>query len=305
MDEAFAPFGIGAEIAAQVADRGLRRSGRADPPAQRRLHADAVQPAAGSRRCALSPASIAQAIRDLASRVTLSSHRDRFMAIEITVPRLGWNMDEGVFVGWLKNEARLVKAGEPLFSLESDKAVQEVESLDSGRLRIAPAAPKPGQTVGVGTVIGFLLSPSEAAQRLRRGGQCSGPCDGLCHRCSPQFAAGPAQGPGAGNRLEHVAGTGRSGRIRERDVLAAAPDRPTRAGLRADPRSDGEFQVVPIDATRRAIAERMMQGAHAPHPSRLTTSIDATNLVNLRQQFKAVAAEPGMAGRERSATPTS
>ena len=60
------------------------------------------------------------------------------MAIEITVPRLGWNMDEGVFVAWHKNEGDLVQAGEPLFSLETDKAVQEVESLDSGRLRIAP-----------------------------------------------------------------------------------------------------------------------------------------------------------------------
>ena len=37
-----------------------------------------------------------------------------------------------------------------------------------------------------------------------------------------------------------------------------------------------------------------MQGAHSTAPVTLTTSIDATNLVNLRRQFKAVAAEPGM-----------
>ena len=43
----------------------LRRPRRADPPAQRRLHADAVQPAAGSRRRPRSPTAIAQAIRDL------------------------------------------------------------------------------------------------------------------------------------------------------------------------------------------------------------------------------------------------
>jgi pyruvate dehydrogenase E2 component (dihydrolipoamide acetyltransferase) len=70
-------------------------------------------------------------------------------------------MDEGVFVAWHKNEGDLVQAGEPLFSLETDKAVQEVESLDSGRLRIAPRAPKPGETVGVGTVIGSLHRPDE------------------------------------------------------------------------------------------------------------------------------------------------
>ena len=28
------------------------------------------------------------------------------MAIEITLPRLGWSMEEGVFQSWLKNEAQ-------------------------------------------------------------------------------------------------------------------------------------------------------------------------------------------------------
>ncbi len=50
------------------------------------------------------------------------------MAIEITIPRLGWNMDEGIFVGWLKSDGDAVKPGEPLFSLEGDKATQEIEA---------------------------------------------------------------------------------------------------------------------------------------------------------------------------------
>ena len=50
VDEAFAPCGLGSEIAAQLVDRWLRRSRRADPPLERRPHADALQPAAGSRR---------------------------------------------------------------------------------------------------------------------------------------------------------------------------------------------------------------------------------------------------------------
>ena len=69
------------------------------------------------------------------------------MPIEITIPRLGWNMDEGVFVAWLKNDGDTVKAGEPIFSLETDKAVQEIESLDSGTLRMLPSGPRPGETL--------------------------------------------------------------------------------------------------------------------------------------------------------------
>jgi len=208
------------------------------------------------------------------------------MAIEITVPRLGWNMDEGVFVAWHKNEGDLVQAGEPLFSLETDKAVQEVESLDSGRLRIAPGAPRPGETVGVGTVIGSLYRPDEVEPG---------------HETGPSAAAVPRSSPRARRKAREmgidwstVGGTGRSGRVRERDVLAAAAGPGSRTGSPADPICDIEFQIVPIDATRRAIAERVMQGAHSTAPVTLTTSIDATNLVNLRQQFKAVAAQPGV-----------
>jgi pyruvate dehydrogenase E2 component (dihydrolipoamide acetyltransferase) len=208
------------------------------------------------------------------------------MAIEITVPRLGWNMDQGVFVGWNKNEGDLVQAGEPLFSLETDKAVQEVESLDSGRLRIALGAPKPGEIVRVGTVIGSLHPPDEFEPVPERG-----------HFVAPV----PRSSPRARRKAREleiawstVAGTGRSGRIRERDVVAAAAGREVLTGSSSELVSDSEFQIVPIDATRRAIAERVMQGAHSTAPVTVTTSIDATNLVNLRQQFKAVAAQSGM-----------
>src|SRR4051812_28058527 len=83
------------------------------------------------------------------------------MPTDIIVPRLGWNMDEGVFVGWLKNDGDPVKAGEPIFSLETDKAVQEVESLDSGTLRLLPTGPRQGETLPVGTVIGHIVRADE------------------------------------------------------------------------------------------------------------------------------------------------
>ena len=72
------------------------------------------------------------------------------MPIPITIPRLGWNMEEGVFAGWLKRDGDVVKAGESIFSLESDKATQDIECLDSGILRIPPQAPKEGDTLPVG-----------------------------------------------------------------------------------------------------------------------------------------------------------
>src|SRR5437868_3895426 len=84
------------------------------------------------------------------------------MPIEIIVPRLGWSMEEGNFVNWLKKDGEVVKSGEPLFSLENEKAVQEVEAIDSGVLQIPMDGPKPGQVVKVGQVIGYLLGEDES-----------------------------------------------------------------------------------------------------------------------------------------------
>ena len=83
------------------------------------------------------------------------------MAIEIVVPRLGWSMDEGTFVEWLKADGESVQAGDMLFVLEGEKAAQEVESFDSGILHIPAKAPQPGETVLVSQVLGFLLAEGE------------------------------------------------------------------------------------------------------------------------------------------------
>jgi len=78
------------------------------------------------------------------------------MPLEIIVPRLGWSMEEGSFVGWLKKDGERVTAGDPLFTLENDKSAMDVEAADSGILKIPPQGPKPGDIVKVGAVLGHL-----------------------------------------------------------------------------------------------------------------------------------------------------
>jgi pyruvate dehydrogenase E2 component (dihydrolipoamide acetyltransferase) len=83
------------------------------------------------------------------------------MAQEICIPRLGWSMEEGTFVGWLKKDGDAVKEGEPLFELEGEKAIEEVAAIDSGILRIPSSTPEPGSVVAVGAVIGYLTEVGE------------------------------------------------------------------------------------------------------------------------------------------------
>jgi pyruvate dehydrogenase E2 component (dihydrolipoamide acetyltransferase) len=232
------------------------------------------------------------------------------MAIDITIPRLGWNMDEGIFVAWLKNEGDFVKAGETLFTLETDKAVQEVESLDSGTLRILASGPNPGDTVAVGTVIGRLRQhdesdvdndevsqvaiPSERSNNEpRQHGELNSRSETIAH--PKPIVKAPRSSPRARRKARELGidwttlkGSGRSGRVRERDVLAVAA---SYASGSPGTFAEGDFQATPIAPTRRLIADRMMNSAHGTAAVTLMSTIDATNLVNLRQQFKTVARE--------------
>lgn len=85
------------------------------------------------------------------------------MANEVVMPRLGWTMEVGRVVEWLKQDGETVEAGEFLFLVETEKAVTEVEALDSGVLRIPPDAPAVGEDVEVGATLAWIVPAGEAA----------------------------------------------------------------------------------------------------------------------------------------------
>lgn len=230
------------------------------------------------------------------------------MAIAITIPRLGWSMEEGVFVGWLKREGEPVRVGDPIFSLEGEKATQDVESVDEGTLRIPPDAPSPGQTVLVGTIIGYLLQADESELPATTP---AGP--GEVRQSAPVEAA-PARVEAAGQRSakprssplarriarEHgidwtqLVGSGSSGRIRRDDVLeavrngqAASRPAPATTAVGHENGNGAPSRSFFVDATRNTIAGRMVESLRTTAPVTLTTTVDATNLVGLRRQFKA------------------
>lgn len=75
------------------------------------------------------------------------------MAIEVLLPKLGFSMNEGQLAEWLVVDGGTVTEGQPLFSLESDKSTNEVESPGSGSLRILK---QPGEVYEVGTVLAVI-----------------------------------------------------------------------------------------------------------------------------------------------------
>jgi pyruvate dehydrogenase E2 component (dihydrolipoamide acetyltransferase) len=271
------------------------------------------------------------------------------MAADVTIPRLGWSMEEGVFAGWIKKPGDTVKPGEPLFMLEGEKATQEIEAVDGGVLHLAPDAPSEGQTVLVGRMIGKLCAAGESPTWAAGSVPAAPPAPGNGRHASPQAipaAASPSvrrlarqmgidlatlapRLPGGRLSVEDVAaerhgtqrqppsaaaataspwapssprarraarergvdvtaisGSGAGGRVRERDVLAAAATGTVPRGGAAEPTVPGAA-TVPIAQTRRTIARQMVRSRQETVPVTLTAWADATALLAARAALKA------------------
>jgi pyruvate dehydrogenase E2 component (dihydrolipoamide acetyltransferase) len=265
------------------------------------------------------------------------------MAIAIIIPRLGWNMDEGSFAGWLKHDGDAVLAGDPLFTVESEKATQDIEAIDQGILRIPPQGPSVGDRLAVGAVIGYLVEPNEVApfevpaREPKRTTDDRGTMSEQRRVVETQVIGLPDDGPSAIRRQtsdvaertldvghspvaigpsyprceskrpassplarrlarelgvdwSSLRGSGRTGRIRKADVLAAAA-RGDRAKAVPSGNAAARVRSIPLSPTRWAIASRLVESLQSSAQVTLTTTVDATNLVNLRAQFKAAALE--------------
>jgi pyruvate dehydrogenase E2 component (dihydrolipoamide acetyltransferase) len=72
------------------------------------------------------------------------------------MPNLGYDMEIGKIVSWLKQPGDQVERGEPIAEIETDKTTVEMESVASGTLaEIVCAA---GEEVPVGAVIAYVES---------------------------------------------------------------------------------------------------------------------------------------------------
>ena len=92
------------------------------------------------------------------------------MAVEISMPQLSDTMSEGRILVWKKKEGDVVKRGEALAEVATDKADLEIESFHQGTLlKIYSLA---GETVKVGSVIAII---GEAGESVAAGNTASEP----------------------------------------------------------------------------------------------------------------------------------
>jgi pyruvate dehydrogenase E2 component (dihydrolipoamide acetyltransferase) len=207
------------------------------------------------------------------------------MASPVRMPALAQTSDELRLVAWLKAEGEEVRAGEPLFEAESDKATHEVEATVSGT--ILRVLCKPDQEIEVGTVLAWVGEPGEqipepeelAAIPSASGSPSPPPPASIPSTAGATKASGHQERPervlatpvARALAREHaldlarVPGSGPGRRVERRDVLDAI-------GQATKP--TGDFQGDPVPAHRQAIAQRLIRATRVPQFS-VEKTIDA------------------------------
>ena len=150
------------------------------------------------------------------------------MATVINMPKLGFDMAEGRLIRWVKAQDEAVQKGEVLAEIETDKATVEVESQESGVVRVHLVAEN--SLVPVGSPIAILGTADEAIDVEALVGK-SGPARPAAAKPASPQAETVSMRAGAG--MQAVAGA--SALPAGPDEMQAEGDGNLPAGLRATP----------------------------------------------------------------------
>src|SRR5688572_27545121 len=87
--------------------------------------------------------------------------------VEVPMPQMGESIAEGTVSVWLKKVGDLVERDEPIMEISTDKVDAEIPSPASGLLD--EILVKEGETVEVGTVVGYINTDRETGSRATSG----------------------------------------------------------------------------------------------------------------------------------------
>ena len=185
--------------------------------------------------------------------------------VALQIPKVGLVMENARLVRWLKNVGDVVRQGEPLLELETEKSVVEIESTETGRL--VEVLLQADEEARVGDRIAWLENNAPGAavtDRIR-----SSP---VARRFAAQHAV----------ELQQIAGTGPRGRVQLIDVQRRVE---TQAAMATVDRAPSDLE--PLSSMRRALA-RSVTWSNATVPQfQVERAVDWTALDTLRADLTA------------------
>ena len=236
------------------------------------------------------------------------------MAFEVLMPQLGLTMEEGTVSQWIKHEGDEVKAGDVILEITTDKLTNEVASEHDGVLLKIVA--QEGEDIPVKGLLAYIGQPGEAVG----GAAAPAPAAAPAAEAAPAApAAAPAPVAAAGGAririsplarktaaklgvdYSHIAGSGSSGRITQKDILAAAEAQksaPAVPAVQAAPAAapapkagslelmEGDT-VIKLAGMRKVVSQRMWASHNEIPPVTQNIKVDVTALMKFRKMLLA------------------
>ncbi len=240
------------------------------------------------------------------------------MAVAVIMPRQGQSVETCILGQWYKSVGETVKAGDILFSYETDKAAFDEEAKEDGILLAQFFAE--GDEVPVLVNVAAIGQAGESYDELAPGGVAEIPSAPGVEETAKviEFSVEPAPEDGGRIRISPLArnmavkmnidfsqveGTGPQGRIIARDIEAVMEQKTTvqvpvpkqPVSIPVQPKSvpevavvsSGEdFEVKPLSNMRKLIAKAMHQSLQNSAQLTHHLSADARALLAARKKFK-------------------
>ena len=248
------------------------------------------------------------------------------MSIELKMPALSPTMEEGTLARWLVKEGDMVKSGDILAEIETDKATMEFEAVDEGTIsQILVAEGTDG--VKVGTIIAMIAGEDEAATPAPAPKPVAKPAAAAPAKAATAPVAAPAATPAPqpapkpatsdrviasplakriaeqkGIDLTGMQGSGPNGRIVKADLEGSAPQAQAATAtaplVTAAPIQLGDIQtpheVVKLSNMRKTIARRLSEAKQTIPHIYLTIDVQLDALLKLRTELNASLASRGI-----------
>jgi pyruvate dehydrogenase E2 component (dihydrolipoamide acetyltransferase) len=203
--------------------------------------------------------------------------------ISVRIPQLGEGLQEARLVGVLKQPGEKIKRDEPIYQMETDKAVMDVESPYDGVLVEWLAQPEDILAIG-----------AEVARMEVEGDVQEMTVHGASKSAQPTTGAEEATGPAATRNANIPPKTRAYAKEKgltddQLNALAASGAKLMPADIDAflGGQSSGPYTEKPVDPKQRLLASRLVRGSQLVVPGTMSVTMCWSGIELLRARYKA------------------
>jgi 2-oxoglutarate dehydrogenase E2 component (dihydrolipoamide succinyltransferase) len=190
------------------------------------------------------------------------------VSLEVKIPAVGESITSGVLSTWHKNDGDAVRAGEALFTLETDKVSTEITAEKAGTLRQKVSA---GAEVKIGEVVATIEADSAQAEVRDQKSEAAPPSLPM----KPPAPAAPVPVPAPAVPVPSLSA-----------AIASANQALSVASENTPPVSEGRSTRRKMSPLRRKIAQQLVAAQHTAAILTTFNEADMSAVMRLRTEMQ-------------------